>query len=78
MLEAACKGMAPRRERGEEKPVKDKFFLERGDTALDAQMVCLSCTVRQQCGTYSVRIGADYGVWAGALKKRGKDDSEDD
>lgn len=57
--------------------VKDKFFPERGDTASEAQLICLGCTVRRQCGDYSQRIDADYGVWAGAIKKRGKDEAED-
>lgn len=87
MTDAACKGTAPKRERGSTrqpdgtmKPaprVKDQFFPERGDTVSDAQMVCFTCTVRPQCSAYSERVGADYGVWAGAIKKRGKNDSED-
>lgn len=78
MTRAACAGMAPKRERLTGDPEKDKdvkrvrdpFFPDRGDTKSDAQMVCFTCRVRSECREYANRIGAEYGVWAGAIKER--------
>lgn len=79
MKEAACAGMAPRRERSTDEPdpktnkvrrVRDPFFPDRGDTKSEAQLICFRCRVRPQCEAYSKRIGAEYGVWAGVIKER--------
>ncbi|MEU4066683.1 WhiB family transcriptional regulator [Streptomyces wedmorensis] len=77
MKRAACVGMIPGPrtydDDGNEVVVRDPFFPERGQSHRDAQMVCFNCGVRPQCKKYSERIGATYGVWSGAIKKRGGD-----
>lgn len=70
MKDAACSGMAPKRERGSRGRVRDPFFPDRGDTVSAAQRICFTCEVRPECRAYSERIGAEYGVWAGAIKER--------
>lgn len=73
MKNAACKDMKPSRytdKDGNSQVEQDPFFPERGQSYRDAQMVCFNCGVRPQCKRYSERIGAEYGVWSGAIKRR--------
>lgn len=74
MKNAACRDVpAPRRytdKDGNERVTSDPFFPDRGGSYRDAQMICFNCGVRPQCREYQQRIGAEYGVWAGALMKR--------
>lgn len=81
MDRAACKGMVPSRRASRAAkavPVKiDLFFPGRNQPVRGAQNVCLMCEVRLDCKAYAKRTGAEYGVWAGELKKRPKPETED-
>lgn len=74
MERAACSTLPPPRryvnKDGETQVTSDPFFPERGESYRGAQMICFNCEVRPQCTEYRERIGAEYGVWAGAIVRR--------
>lgn len=81
MDRAACKGMAPSR-KGNKKTgnvtnLVDPFFPGRNQPVTATQAVCLGCEVWRDCKAYAKRTGAEYGVWAGELKKRKKPEGEE-
>lgn len=86
MNQAACKGMAPSRKAiagkkdsaGQPAKFIDPFFPGRNQPVGGAQNVCLMCPVRRACKAYAKRTGAEYGVWAGELRKRKKSEGEPD
>ena len=53
---AACRGLDP-----------DLFFPERGDsfTARNAQAVCATCPVAEQCLEFAIEVGETEGIWGG-------------
>lgn len=83
MDRAACKGMAPSRKaveaeaaEGKEVVFIDPFFPGRNQPVGSVQNLCLMCDVRRDCKAYAKRTGAEYGVWAGELKKRKRREGE--
>jgi hypothetical protein len=68
MTKAECRGVLPK------KPGDpDLFFPERGEVALafQAQMICMSCPVLQQCKEYQARMKNQYGIWAAKRESPG-------
>jgi hypothetical protein len=53
---AACRGLDP-----------ELFFPERGDafTARNAQAVCATCPVAEQCLEFAIEVGETEGIWGG-------------
>jgi WhiB family redox-sensing transcriptional regulator len=43
----------------------DPFFAHTADDQLEAIAICASCPVRDDCLTFAVRTGQQYGVWGG-------------
>jgi hypothetical protein len=86
MDRAACKGMAPSRKSlsgnqksddAKEQKLVDPFFPGRNQPVTATQAICLGCEVWRDCKAYAKRTGAEYGVWAGELKKRKKPEGEE-
>ncbi|ADD80820.1 WhiB [Rhodococcus phage ReqiDocB7] len=52
----------------------DAFFAERGQSKrrLEAQKLCMSCPVRDECSDYQVRMDERFGIWGGKLQTRNK------
>lgn len=44
------------------------WFPERGETTVDARMVCQACTVRDECAAAGAR--ERFGIWGGASRSR--------
>jgi hypothetical protein len=74
MEHAACRQLPPPRryvdDDGNAKVTQDPFFPDRGESYVEAVKICFNCGVRPQCKEYKQRIGAEYGVWAGAIERR--------
>ncbi len=53
---AACRGLDP-----------ELFFPARGDafTARNAQAVCATCPVAEQCLEFAIEVGETEGIWGG-------------
>jgi len=53
---AACRGLDP-----------DLFFPARGDsfTVRNAQAVCATCPVAEQCLEFAIEVGETEGIWGG-------------
>jgi len=43
----------------------DPFFADTKDGQLEAIAICATCPVRDDCLTFAVRTGQQYGVWGG-------------
>jgi WhiB family transcriptional regulator, redox-sensing transcriptional regulator len=43
----------------------DPFFAESKDLQLQAIIICRTCPVREDCLTFAVRTGQQYGIWGG-------------
>jgi WhiB family transcriptional regulator, redox-sensing transcriptional regulator len=43
----------------------DPFFADTTDGQLEAIAICATCQVRDDCLTFAVRTGQQYGVWGG-------------
>ena len=43
----------------------DPFFSDAKDLQLQAIAICASCPVRDDCLTFAVRTGQQYGIWGG-------------
>jgi WhiB family redox-sensing transcriptional regulator len=43
----------------------DPFFADTTDGQLKAIAICATCPVRDDCLTFAVRTGQQYGVWGG-------------
>jgi WhiB family transcriptional regulator, redox-sensing transcriptional regulator len=43
----------------------DPFFADANDLQLEAIGICASCLVRDDCLTFAVRTGQQYGIWGG-------------
>jgi WhiB family redox-sensing transcriptional regulator len=43
----------------------DPFFADSTDLQLEAIAICATCPVRDDCLTFAVRTGQQYGVWGG-------------
>ena len=55
--EAACRDVVT--------AVYDPFFGDTADLQLEAIAICATCPVRDDCLTFAVRTGQQYGVWGG-------------
>jgi WhiB family transcriptional regulator, redox-sensing transcriptional regulator len=43
----------------------DPFFADRAELQAEAIAICASCLVRDDCLTFAVRTGQQYGIWGG-------------
>jgi hypothetical protein len=43
----------------------DPFFADTTDLQLEAIAICTTCPARDDCLTFAVRTGQQYGVWGG-------------
>jgi WhiB family transcriptional regulator, redox-sensing transcriptional regulator len=43
----------------------DPFFADATDLQLEAIGICATCPVRDDCLTFAVRTGQQYGIWGG-------------
>jgi WhiB family redox-sensing transcriptional regulator len=43
----------------------DPFFADTADLQLEAIGICATCPVRDDCLTFAVRTGQQYGIWGG-------------
>jgi WhiB family redox-sensing transcriptional regulator len=43
----------------------DPFFTDTKDGQLEAIAICATCPVRDDCLTFAVRTGQQYGIWGG-------------
>jgi WhiB family transcriptional regulator, redox-sensing transcriptional regulator len=43
----------------------DPFFADTAELQLEAIAICATCPVRDDCLTFAVRTGQQYGVWGG-------------
>jgi WhiB family transcriptional regulator, redox-sensing transcriptional regulator len=43
----------------------DPFFAESGELQAEAIAICAGCLVRDDCLTFAVRTGQQYGIWGG-------------
>jgi hypothetical protein len=43
----------------------DPFFADTTDLQLEAIALCTTCPVRDDCLTFAVRTGQQYGIWGG-------------
>jgi WhiB family redox-sensing transcriptional regulator len=43
----------------------DPFFANTADDQLEAIAICATCPVRDDCLTFAVRTGQQYGIWGG-------------
>jgi len=43
----------------------DPFFADTTDGQLEAIAICATCPVRDDCLTFAVRTGQQYGIWGG-------------
>jgi WhiB family transcriptional regulator, redox-sensing transcriptional regulator len=43
----------------------DPFFADTADLQLQAIIICRACPVRDDCLTFAVRTGQQYGIWGG-------------
>jgi WhiB family transcriptional regulator, redox-sensing transcriptional regulator len=43
----------------------DPFFADATDLQLEAIGICSRCSVRDDCLTFAVRTGQQYGIWGG-------------
>jgi WhiB family transcriptional regulator, redox-sensing transcriptional regulator len=43
----------------------DPFFADSADGQLEAIAICATCPVREDCLTFAVRTGQQYGIWGG-------------
>jgi WhiB family redox-sensing transcriptional regulator len=51
----------------------DTFFAEGKRShgqVREAQAICHSCPVRQQCGEYAIKAGESWGVWGGMSQQQ--------
>lgn len=49
-----------------------EFFPERGESTRRAKSICNACVVRPECWDYANRAHAEYGIWGGKSRQRGK------
>ncbi|MDQ1174188.1 WhiB family redox-sensing transcriptional regulator [Microbacterium testaceum] len=54
VADAACTQMDP-----------DAFFPDRGDSTVDARLICRSCPVQAECLEYALRMNETDGIWGG-------------
>jgi Transcription factor WhiB len=54
-------GRLPRRRLGG----YDPFFADSAELQADAIAICATCLVRDDCLTFAVRTGQQYGIWGG-------------
>ena len=47
----------------------DPFFADTTDGVREAVAVCATCPVRDECLTFAVRTGQQYGVWGGQTQQ---------
>jgi WhiB family transcriptional regulator, redox-sensing transcriptional regulator len=43
----------------------DPFFADTAELQVEAIAICASCPVRDDCLTFAVRTGQQYGIWGG-------------
>jgi WhiB family redox-sensing transcriptional regulator len=43
----------------------DPFFADSTELQLEAIAICATCPVRDECLTFAVRTGQQYGIWGG-------------
>ena len=43
----------------------DPFFADRAQLQAEAIAICATCPVRDDCLTFAVRTGQQYGIWGG-------------
>jgi WhiB family redox-sensing transcriptional regulator len=43
----------------------DPFFADSADLQAEAIAICVTCLVRDDCLTFAVRAGQQYGIWGG-------------
>jgi WhiB family transcriptional regulator, redox-sensing transcriptional regulator len=43
----------------------DPFFADTADLQAEAIALCANCPVRDDCLTFAVRTGQQYGIWGG-------------
>jgi WhiB family redox-sensing transcriptional regulator len=43
----------------------DPFFADSAELQAEAIAICASCVVRDDCLTFAVRTGQQYGIWGG-------------
>ena len=43
----------------------DPFFADTADLQAEAIAICATCPVRDDCLTFAVRTGQQYGIWGG-------------
>jgi WhiB family redox-sensing transcriptional regulator len=55
--EAACRDMVTAK--------YDPFFSDGAELQAEAIAICATCSVRDDCLTFAVRTGQQYGVWGG-------------
>jgi len=46
----------------------DPFFSDAKDLQAEAIAICATCLVRDDCLTFAVRTGQQYGIWGGQLQ----------
>jgi WhiB family redox-sensing transcriptional regulator len=47
----------------------DPFFADTTDVQLEAIAICATCPVRDDCLTFAVRTGQQYGIWGGQAEQ---------
>lgn len=72
MRRASCAGRAP--DKRTDPDSVDLWFPERGESANAGKIVCFTCPVRPECADYRTRTDSRYGMWAGVIPKKEKDD----
>jgi WhiB family redox-sensing transcriptional regulator len=46
----------------------DPFFADSAELHAEAIAICATCLVRDDCLTFAVRTGQQYGIWGGQLQ----------
>jgi WhiB family redox-sensing transcriptional regulator len=47
----------------------EAFFPEKGGSPKRAKQVCAGCPVREECLSYALDNGIDWGVWGGTTRE---------
>lgn len=47
----------------------DPFFADTADGTREAIAICVTCPVRDDCLTFAVRTGQQYGIWGGQTEQ---------
>lgn len=69
MLRGACRDWLPQpSDQPNADPLRDPWFPSTTNVE-EAQDVCSTCPVREQCDAYAERIRATVGIWAGKSQR---------